>query len=206
VCSKSCLHGVGLPKSLKIGRNGPRSECNLRLLYIYDNSNNAERQPLVFVPEDGLDETGTINVSYDTSTDFYLEADLESNQVSDGTWCVDSETIIYTNSDYEYTILNPCEDNIEDIVGEERYNNHYADIDWHIISYIINNYDRGDVIECPVSGDTYDITTNGIQFAIWSFTNPGEYNCPVDNIDEDIECDSGCAIVNEVKQVFWISE
>ena len=204
MCSKSCLHGVGLPKSLKIGRNGPRSECNLRLLYIKDGD--TERQPLVFVPEDGLDETGTINVSYDPLTDFYLEADLESNQVSDGTWCVDSETVIFQNSSDYYQILNPCEDNIENIVGEDRFNEHYANIDWHIISYIINNYNVDDDIVCPVSGDTHTITTNSIQFAIWSFTNPGEYTCPVDGIDEDIECDSGCAIVNEVKQVFWISE
>ena len=204
MCSESCLHGVGLPKSLRIGRNGPRSECNLRLLYNYDNTNDVERQPLVFVPEGGLDQTGTITVSY-PSADSYIDASLNSNG-DVGTWCVDSETVIYTGQDDDYTILNPCEDDIEDIVGTNRFEDHYGNIDWHIISYIINNYNVGDEIECPKNGDILTIENESIQFAIWSFTNPGEYSCPADDSGTNIDCNSGCAIVNEVKQVFWISE
>jgi len=123
-----------------------------------------------------------------------------------GTWCVDSETVIYTNRSDDHTILNPCEDDIEDIVGTNRFEDHYGNIDWHIISYIINNYNVGDEIECPKNGDILTIENESIQFAIWSFTNPGEYSCPADDSGTNIDCNSGCAIVNEVKQVFWISE
>ena len=91
-------------------------------------------------------------------------------------------------------------------VEDSRFNDHYAGIDWNIISYIINQYDVGDEIDCPTSDKQITITIDGIQNAIWHFTNPDvtEPTCPVDESGDPVECDSGCAIIAEVEGVFGI--
>ncbi len=101
-------------------------------------------------------------------------------------------------------MFDPCEDNWYDnlMLDQDRLN-HYTEIDWQIISYIINQYKVGDVIQCP-NDLPLQVTRNGIQLAIWYFTNPDdtEPNCPVGDSGEQVECDSGCAIIAEVEAVF----
>ena len=165
---------------------------------------------MAFVPTDNdIGDDGDIVVTI--GSDFYLDAELNGENV--GTWCVDSETVIFTGEDRDnkYQVFDPCEDNWEDElpVGDERFNDHYAGIDWNIISYIINQYNVGDEIDCPDDKDvTLVITKNGIQNAIWNFTNPDdlEPTCPVDGSDELVECESGCAIIAEVEGVFGIND
>jgi len=93
-------------------------------------------------------------------------------------------------------------------VEDSRFNDHYAGIDWNIISYIINQYDVGDEIGCPENEEDIDITKDGIQLAIWNFTNPDDLGptCPVGENGDPVECESGCAIIAEVKDVFGIND
>ena len=171
------------------------------MLYIEENG--TERQPLVFVPTDNdIGDDGNIEVNI--GSDFYLDAELNGENV--GTWCVDSETVIFINRVYEYQVFDPCEDNwYENLNLDEDRLIHYTAIDWQIISYIINQYNVGDEIGCPENEEDIDITKDGIQLAIWHFTNPGtEPTCPVDESGDPVECDSGCAIIAEVEGVFGI--
>ncbi len=204
MCGESRSHGEGLPKSLlRIGGNGP--DCNIRLLFITDTTDGDERQPLVFVPtENDIGDSGNITVSI--TSDFYLNAEL-SGETTVGTWCVDSETLIFLNQDDNYQVFDPCEDNWYVNLGLEQEQSrldHYTAINWQIISYIINQYEVGDDIQCP-NDETITVTRNGIQLAIWHFTNPGVTDtCPVDGSGDSVVCSSGCAIIAEVEAVFGI--
>ena len=170
------------------------------MLYITDNG--TERQPLVFVPTDNdIDDDGNITVSI--GDNFYLDADLNNEDV--GTWCVDSETLIFLNQPYNYQMFDPIADPdwYINVVPSGR-EAHYSEIDWQIICYIITEYKVDGKIYCSVADEDIDITRNGIQLAVWHFTNPDdiEPTCPVDDSDTTVECESGCAIIAEVKDVF----
>ncbi len=200
MCGESRTHGEGLPKSLlRIGGNGP--DCNIRLLFITDNG--TERQPLVFVPTDNnIGDSGNITVSI--ASDFYLDAEL-SGETTVGAWCVDSQTFIFLNQVDNYQVFDPCEDNwYVDVIPENR-EGHYGEINWQIISYIINQYEVDDDIQCP-NDETIQVTRDGIQLAIWYFTNPDDTQptCPVEGEDSVDPCGSGCAIIAEVEAVFGI--
>ncbi len=171
------------------------------MLFVDDDG--TERQPLVFVPtDDEINPQGEIRVLI--ATESYLDAELNGETV--GTWCVDSETFIFLNQDDNYQVFDPCEDDWYVNLGlEESRLDHYTVIDWQIISYIINQYEVGDTIECPDNDEDIDITRDGIQLAIWHFTNPGVTDtCPVDGSDAPVVCSSGCAIIAEVEAVFGI--
>jgi len=173
------------------------------LLYIEENG--TERQPLVFVPTDNdIGDDGDIEVNI--ANDFYLDAVL--NNVTVGTWCVDSETIIFTGSgrDNKYQMFDPIANpNWYVDVVESGREAHYSEIDWQIICYIITEYKVNGTIYCSVADEDIGITRNGIQLAIWKFTNPDDTDpvCPVEGESVDA-CDSGCAIIAEVEDVFGI--
>ena len=179
----------------------PEPECNIRLLYIEENG--TERQPLVFVPTDNdIGDDGDIEVNI--ANDFYLDAVL--NNVTVGTWCVDSETLIFLNRSYDYQMFDPIADPnwYEGVVDGDR-EDHYSAINWRIICYIITEYKVDGKIYCSVADEEIDITKNGIQLAVWHFTNPGtEPTCPVGEDGDQVVCESGCAIISEVEGVFGI--